>query len=691
MAQAGAPAFAIGHRCQDSHGSRGTVRYVGGVATSKNPETVWIGVEWDDATRGKHDGSVEKDGTTTRYFRCAPGAGSFVKPSKVKGGLDFLGAMIERYVKNADAVPQEEMYVNTMRGNRVAIEQVSCPRVARRQQIDENENISLKGSDVAFAGEPGAIAEACGNIVDLNLTSAMLHAWEAVAQIAAQLPRLEQLELSHNRLVRICAASPIPPSLGGGGGGGGGSGCFGALRVLVLNNTGTRWGWVQRLEDMGAFPTLEELHLCSNGISSFDADDEAAVERAEAEDAAAAAAAADAGGASAAEATAPAAAEEEGAAAAAAAAAAGGGGAVLAALATARAAAEAKVGQVACKYVRGFVNLRSLWLSDNRLSSWSSLQPISRLPLLAHLGLSSNQLPSVGPRSVPAIDRTAEGAECFDELASISLSSNRIGAWASIDNLASYPCLSVLRLRSVPLLRNMGTSESRHVMIGRLAALRTFNNAEVRSKERIEAEKSYVLRVWCELNSTATTGAPDPEAAAAAVLALHPRYEFLLARWGVPQVAQHLREGGNLSLGAQLVSLTIRSNCADTMTIEPFMKKVPLSMTVKSLKMLCVRHFGDKSPSLPATRLTYAADGGEFPIDMDQDDRDLLYFGVQDGGKIVMDEKDADEETKAREREVEGQQKLLDAELAKEEVMNGMVDAQRAQEAASVAASATRS
>ena len=76
---------------------------------------------------------------------------------------------------------------------------------------------------------------------------------------------------------------------------------------------------------------------------------------------------------------------------------------------------------------------------------------------------------------------------------------------------------------------------------------------------------------------------------------------------------------------------------------------------------------------------------------MDQDDRDLLYFGVQDGGKIVMDEKDADEETKAREREVEGQQKLLDAELAKEEVMKGMVDAQRAQEAASVAASATRS
>lgn len=33
----------------------GTVRYLGNVEGSSAPN--WVGVEWDDSTRGKHDGS----------------------------------------------------------------------------------------------------------------------------------------------------------------------------------------------------------------------------------------------------------------------------------------------------------------------------------------------------------------------------------------------------------------------------------------------------------------------------------------------------------------------------------------------------------------------------------------------------------------------------------------------------------
>lgn len=42
-----------------------TVRYVGAVAEKKGE---WLGVEWDDASRGKHDGT--HDGTS--YFKCRP-------------------------------------------------------------------------------------------------------------------------------------------------------------------------------------------------------------------------------------------------------------------------------------------------------------------------------------------------------------------------------------------------------------------------------------------------------------------------------------------------------------------------------------------------------------------------------------------------------------------------------------------
>ena len=61
---------------------------------------MWIGIAWDDATRGKHDGAVTRkaDGATVRHFTCAPGAGSFVKPAKLDRGVALSTALAQRYV-----------------------------------------------------------------------------------------------------------------------------------------------------------------------------------------------------------------------------------------------------------------------------------------------------------------------------------------------------------------------------------------------------------------------------------------------------------------------------------------------------------------------------------------------------------------------------------------------------------------
>lgn len=50
-----------------------TVRYVGEVTGTKGS---WLGVEWDDPTRGKHDGQHKG----VRYFHCtvSPGAPKFL-------------------------------------------------------------------------------------------------------------------------------------------------------------------------------------------------------------------------------------------------------------------------------------------------------------------------------------------------------------------------------------------------------------------------------------------------------------------------------------------------------------------------------------------------------------------------------------------------------------------------------------
>lgn len=57
---------------------RGTVHYVGGVEFAKG---IWIGVKLDMAV-GKHNGTVQG----RVYFRCPPGHGVFVKPSRLTRG-----------------------------------------------------------------------------------------------------------------------------------------------------------------------------------------------------------------------------------------------------------------------------------------------------------------------------------------------------------------------------------------------------------------------------------------------------------------------------------------------------------------------------------------------------------------------------------------------------------------------------
>jgi tubulin-specific chaperone E len=58
-----APEMRVGSRfCL--RGQLGTVRYIGGVDGASGE---WLGVEWDDPQRGKHDGA--KDGK--RYFSCS--------------------------------------------------------------------------------------------------------------------------------------------------------------------------------------------------------------------------------------------------------------------------------------------------------------------------------------------------------------------------------------------------------------------------------------------------------------------------------------------------------------------------------------------------------------------------------------------------------------------------------------------
>jgi hypothetical protein len=90
-------AVVIGQRIS-VEGSVATVRYVGKL--DSDVDNVWVGVEWDDVSRGKHDGSYQG----RRYFTCLNGgSGSFLKLHKLDYGVDFVTAVHDRYAPQASA------------------------------------------------------------------------------------------------------------------------------------------------------------------------------------------------------------------------------------------------------------------------------------------------------------------------------------------------------------------------------------------------------------------------------------------------------------------------------------------------------------------------------------------------------------------------------------------------------------
>jgi tubulin-specific chaperone E len=128
--------FLLGGRVRDGDGYRATVRYIGPVAAAKNKEEEWLGVVWDDPSRGKHDGScVDDAGNLHRYFSCAFGAGSFVKKTKVNLGRSLVEALQDRYVTlDAPTITEtnstlQDAFVTTSKGNQKAIEFVGEEKI----------------------------------------------------------------------------------------------------------------------------------------------------------------------------------------------------------------------------------------------------------------------------------------------------------------------------------------------------------------------------------------------------------------------------------------------------------------------------------------------------------------------------------------------------------------------------------
>ncbi|KAF7791340.1 hypothetical protein EIP86_002354 [Pleurotus ostreatoroseus] len=227
-------------------GYTGTVRYVGHVDGTQG---IWLGVEWDDSKRGKHDG-VKDD---RRYFSClVPGSGSFIRPSSaVSYGTTFLKALISKYVEIPHGPGMETVVLGSSRGA-IEVEAVNLDKIrGNLSKVEKLREVSLDNEQVTAVDPPGEIRKTCPEL-QLNAT---LMIWDNVRLLASYIPSLQVLETGYNQLRHLLTNKDDQSHMS-------------ELRVINFDSNELT-DWTAICHALSPFTKLQRLVLSSNHISAI--------------------------------------------------------------------------------------------------------------------------------------------------------------------------------------------------------------------------------------------------------------------------------------------------------------------------------------------------------------------------------------------------------------------------------------
>jgi len=184
-----------GHLC--------TVRYYGPLAGSSGS---WLGVEWDNVSRGKHSGKHKGE----QIFICrskSTTAASFIRPTrKADPELTVLEAIRFKYgMGSADGTSENKVVVIS---GKVA-EEVGFDKIAREQaqltklrivlidQMVVNGIVPRGSTATSILHAQKELGKTCPNITELDIGWNTIENWSQVLEICAALPKLTTLRVGY--------------------------------------------------------------------------------------------------------------------------------------------------------------------------------------------------------------------------------------------------------------------------------------------------------------------------------------------------------------------------------------------------------------------------------------------------------------------------------------------------------------
>lgn len=412
-----------------------TIRYHGEVQGTKGE---WLGVEWDDPTRGKHAG--EHQGV--KYFDClhsSPTSASFIRPTRPSDpSLSFPSALKLKYASDPpSSPPPTDPSVHIVFDNhpnrpspqpkpikfsgKVA-EEVGFDKIrAQLAQLSELRIVILDGLAMCRPEVRGEgwtegkgkrdVGDACPKAGELDLSRNMFEEWREVASICEQLERLRNLRVDGNRfrdttLIEVERERCLK--------------AFANINTLRLEENLLPWEELARLTNL--FPTLTTFGASSNLYTML--------------------------------------------------------------------------GKETLN-----PTITDLTLEDNHLPSLSSIGSLTKLPHLQRLVLKSNKISEISSSdaSMPVFPPTLTEVDLsFNEISTWSFIESLAHVFPGLISLrvSHNPLYESLR---APDGRALTADDGYMLTLARLGNLKTLNHSPINPKERLNAESYYLSMIAKEV------------------------------------------------------------------------------------------------------------------------------------------------------------------------------------------------
>lgn len=178
-----------------------TIRFHGSLEGTKGQ---WLGVEWDDPSRGKHNGAYQGQ----QIFVCQSSsrtAASFIRPTrKPDKERTILEAIEFKYSSSLSRESGGQLDVVVISGK--VAEEVGFEKIAKEQsqladlRVVLLDQLAINGiaprgaTEKAILQSQKALSQTCPNIREIDIGWNTIETWQDLADICAALPNLKVLK-----------------------------------------------------------------------------------------------------------------------------------------------------------------------------------------------------------------------------------------------------------------------------------------------------------------------------------------------------------------------------------------------------------------------------------------------------------------------------------------------------------------